>query len=202
MCVFSSNSFVKNRSKRTSPWSMSPSIRFVRIEQRIKLSRKPRIIVSESDWSLTTPFCSSSVYIRASPATASILTDYVDLIQPLAKIDQVQLLKDEPTTEYIEIVATPEYQFYFKSQWTWEVVFNSCRWCLNRSRERTLFTNFKKRNYVILDNIMSVTDEDQALLLFQQSSHPRTERANLTEEQLNKYESWKSQPGMAHIKLE
>ena len=50
--------------------------------------------------------------------------------------------------------------------------------------------------------MMSVTDEDQALLLFQQSSHPRNERERLTEEQLSKYEHWKSQPGMAHIKLE
>ena len=69
-------------------------------------------------------------------------------------------------------------------------------------RERELKRKQTERNYVLLDNVMSVSEEDQALLLFQQSSHPRNERARLTEEQLTRYESWKSQPGMAHIKLE
>jgi hypothetical protein len=38
--------------------------------------------------------------------------------------------------------------------------------------------------------------------LFQQITHPINERSKLTEEQLSKYDTWKTQPGMAQIKLE
>ena len=38
--------------------------------------------------------------------------------------------------------------------------------------------------------------------LFEQTAHPINERSKLSEEQLNKYETWKTQPGMAQIKLE
>jgi hypothetical protein len=44
--------------------------------------------------------------------------------------------------------------------------------------------------------------KQDALVLFQQSTHEQNQRSQLTDEQLNKYESWKSQPGMAQIKLE
>jgi hypothetical protein len=49
---------------------------------------------------------------------------------------------------------------------------------------------------------MSSNEENQSSILFQQISHPINERLKLTEEQLNKYETWKTQPGMAQIKLE
>jgi hypothetical protein len=49
---------------------------------------------------------------------------------------------------------------------------------------------------------MSTNKEDESIVLFQQISHPINERLNLSEEQLNKYETWKTQPGMAQIKLE
>jgi hypothetical protein len=38
--------------------------------------------------------------------------------------------------------------------------------------------------------------------LFQQISHPINKCFKLTEEQLKRYEIWKIQSGMAHIKLE
>jgi hypothetical protein len=49
---------------------------------------------------------------------------------------------------------------------------------------------------------MSSIEENQSSILFQQISNPINERLKLTEEQLKKYETWKTQPGMALIKLE
>jgi hypothetical protein len=49
---------------------------------------------------------------------------------------------------------------------------------------------------------MSSDEENQSSILFQQITHPINERLKLTEEQLKKYETWKTQPGMAQIKLE
>jgi hypothetical protein len=49
---------------------------------------------------------------------------------------------------------------------------------------------------------MSSNEEDQSIDLSQQITHPINDRLKLTEEQLNKYEVWKTQPGMAQIKLE
>lgn len=43
---------------------------------------------------------------------------------------------------------------------------------------------------------------NEAIELFHRVSHPSNEHSKLTEEQLNKYEGWKTQPGMAQIKLE
>ena len=46
-------------------------------------------------------------------------------------------------------------------------------------------------------------EEDRSpSVLFQQSSHSMNEPLKLTEDQLKKYETWKTQPGMAQIKLE
>ena len=45
-----------------------------------------------------------------------MLASYADLIQPLANIEQVQILTAEPTTGYVEIATTPEYKFYFQAQ--------------------------------------------------------------------------------------
>ncbi|CAF1179227.1 unnamed protein product [Rotaria sordida] len=50
--------------------------------------------------------------------------------------------------------------------------------------------------------MMSSNEEIQSSILFQRITHPINERSKLTEEQLNKYETWKIQPGMAQIKLE
>jgi hypothetical protein len=47
---------------------------------------------------------------------------------------------------------------------------------------------------------MSSNEEDSYRL--QQTSHPINERSNLSEQHLTKYETWKSQAGMAQIKLE
>ncbi len=49
---------------------------------------------------------------------------------------------------------------------------------------------------------MSLNENNQSFILFQQTSHPINERIKLTEEQLKKYDTWKTQPGMAQIKLE
>ncbi|CAF4468833.1 unnamed protein product, partial [Rotaria sp. Silwood2] len=49
---------------------------------------------------------------------------------------------------------------------------------------------------------MSSNEEDQYSILFHRVSHPINDRSKLTEEQLNKYETWKTKPGMAQIKLE
>lgn len=54
---------------------------------------------------------------------------------------------------------------------------------------------------------MSLIDEkanatNEALVLSQQNLERITIRSNLTDEQMNKYEHWKIQPGMAQIKLE
>lgn len=49
---------------------------------------------------------------------------------------------------------------------------------------------------------MSTKEENQSSILFQQISHPINERIKLTEEHLKKYETWKTQPGMAQVKLE
>ena len=49
---------------------------------------------------------------------------------------------------------------------------------------------------------MSLNEEDEFSILFQRNSHPINERLKLSEEQLKKYETWKTQPGMAQIKLE
>ncbi|CAF1002039.1 unnamed protein product [Adineta steineri] len=60
-----------------------------------------------------------NLYIHASPTSATLFTEYTDLIQPLANIDTIQLLKDKPTgdqNEYINIATTSDYTFYFKSK--------------------------------------------------------------------------------------
>ncbi|CAF3690354.1 unnamed protein product [Adineta steineri] len=49
---------------------------------------------------------------------------------------------------------------------------------------------------------MSLNEDEQSHSLFHQTSHPINERSKLNEEYLNKYETWKTQPGMAQIKLE
>jgi hypothetical protein len=49
---------------------------------------------------------------------------------------------------------------------------------------------------------MSANEDNQSLILFQQTTHPINEHSKLTEEQLKKYDAWKTQPGMAQIKLE
>ncbi len=54
----------------------------------------------------------------------------------------------------------------------------------------------EKRNYVFRSKIMNSND------LFQQISHPINKCFKLTEEQLKRYEIWKIQSRMAHIKLE
>ena len=43
---------------------------------------------------------------------------------------------------------------------------------------------------------------DQVEILAQQSSYEPNDRSKLTEEQLERYEHWKIQNGMAQIKLE
>lgn len=49
---------------------------------------------------------------------------------------------------------------------------------------------------------MSLNKDDQSDTLFHQTSHPINEISKLNEEQKTKYETWKTQPGMAQIKLE
>ncbi len=49
---------------------------------------------------------------------------------------------------------------------------------------------------------MSLNEQDQSCSLFHQNSHPINEISKLNEEQLKKYETWKTQPAMAQIKLE
>ncbi|UJR09599.1 hypothetical protein I4U23_013834 [Adineta vaga] len=49
---------------------------------------------------------------------------------------------------------------------------------------------------------MSLIEENTSHSLFQQTSHTLNESTKLSEEQLNKYEAWKSQPAMAQIKLQ
>ncbi|CAF4505017.1 unnamed protein product [Rotaria socialis] len=59
------------------------------------------------------------LYIRASPSASLLFSEYADLIQPLANINNIQLLKDEPTadqTEYTSIATTMDYTLYFKSK--------------------------------------------------------------------------------------
>jgi hypothetical protein len=51
--------------------------------------------------------------------TTALFTEYLDLIQPLANIDNIQILTTEPTAdqkEYINIAATSDYKLYFKSK--------------------------------------------------------------------------------------
>ncbi len=63
----------------------------------------------------------------------------------------------------------------------------------------------KKKINCLLDKIMSSNEENlssSSAILFQQISHPINEHSKLTEEQLKKYDTWKTQPGMAQIKLE
>jgi len=62
-----------------------------------------------------------TLYIRASPSISLLFSEYADLIQPLANIDTIQMLKDEPAanqTEYINIekTATSDYKLFFKSK--------------------------------------------------------------------------------------
>ncbi|CAF3598968.1 unnamed protein product [Rotaria sp. Silwood1] len=60
-----------------------------------------------------------NLYIRASPSMSLLFTEYADLIDPLAKIDNIQLLKDDLTAEqdeYISIATTSDYTLYFKSK--------------------------------------------------------------------------------------
>ena len=60
------------------------------------------------------------VYIRAEPSTAALFNEYADLIQPLANIDTIQMLKEDPSaTEntYTNIATTSDYTFYFRSNW-------------------------------------------------------------------------------------
>jgi len=61
----------------------------------------------------------SLVYLQSSPSTAALFTEYVDLIQPLANIDTIEILIEEPTanqTQYIPISTTTDYKLYFKSK--------------------------------------------------------------------------------------
>lgn len=62
------------------------------------------------------PLRFSSVYIRTSAELQRIFSDYTDLIQPLAKIDQIHYLTEDPTDGYINIGSKGDYNFYFKSQ--------------------------------------------------------------------------------------
>lgn len=46
-----------------------------------------------------------------------LFTLYADLIQPLANIDMLHALDDEPASasnEYINVATTADYTFYFK----------------------------------------------------------------------------------------
>ena len=49
---------------------------------------------------------------------------------------------------------------------------------------------------------MSAPEVDDPLVLAQRSTHTSNDRSLLTEEQLTKAHGWKTQPGMAQIKLE
>ena len=92
--------------------------RFVRIElQKISFRDKPIIV---SFVLLIFIFEISSnfllVYIRTSGELEQIFVEYSDLIKPLAKIDQILFLTEDPTDEFFKIVDDDEYRFYFKSQ--------------------------------------------------------------------------------------
>ncbi|CAF1179244.1 unnamed protein product [Rotaria sordida] len=60
-----------------------------------------------------------NLYIRASPSTSLLFTAFADLIDPLANIDNIQLLNEESTSEqngYITIATSSDYTLYFKSK--------------------------------------------------------------------------------------
>ena len=59
------------------------------------------------------------VYVRASSSTAFLFSEYRDLIQPLANVDNIQMFQEKLTTEqneYITIATTSDYTLYFKSK--------------------------------------------------------------------------------------
>jgi valyl-tRNA synthetase len=60
-----------------------------------------------------------TLYLQSSPSTSALFTEYIDLIQPLANIDTIEILIEEPTadqTQYIPISITSDYKLYFKSK--------------------------------------------------------------------------------------
>jgi hypothetical protein len=64
-------------------------------------------------------FIFSLVYIQSSPSTTALFTEYLDLIQPLANIDNIEILNTEPTADqkdYINLTTTSDYKLYFKSK--------------------------------------------------------------------------------------
>ncbi|CAF1320643.1 unnamed protein product [Adineta ricciae] len=59
-----------------------------------------------------------NLYIRAEPSTVALFDEYADLIQPLANIDTIQMLKEDPSSAentYTNIATTSDYTFYFRS---------------------------------------------------------------------------------------
>ena len=106
---------------------MMQLIKFVHIVLPIRLFQRKKILVSfiHMDGQLLPSYFKFIsfllVYVRASPSTSLLFTEYLDLIEPLANIDNIQILNEEPTAdqkEYINLdkASSSDYKLYFKSK--------------------------------------------------------------------------------------
>ena len=101
------------------------SKKFVPIEQRTRSFPRKKIRVSFFIFNLASSSSSlvlsllPLVYLRSSSATTALFTEYVDLIEPLANIDKIEILQEEASasqTNYIPISTTTDYTLFFQSK--------------------------------------------------------------------------------------